>query len=156
LFWRRITIDPDAGTATFEQCHIPNRFLSLWPEREFTCSSADIRGTYWSGVRDVGPLLVIVTRHGQARIPQSATGFEAIRAAIEDWAGSGAGLSWYEYPIPRFFLSLTAVVIAVCLGLAVIVSGALPTWAYPVLVLGPVAFLIFVLILSAWRAKPLW
>src|SRR5262249_18394446 len=88
-FWRRVTIDSDARTATFERCHIPSRFLSLWPEPVFTCSSADIRGTCWSGRRAGGRVLGIATRQGRARLAQSSTGFEAIRSAVEAWARSG-------------------------------------------------------------------
>jgi hypothetical protein len=157
MFWRRVTIDPDARTAAFERCHIPSGWLSLWPEPEFRCTSADIRGTFWSGVRNVGPVLVIVTRRGRARLPQSAAGFEEVRSAVEAWAGSGgARLSWYEHTAARFVLSLVAVVVAVFVGLAVIVSGVLPPWAYAVLVLGPVALFLFIVLLSASSSKPLW
>ncbi|MGL4552734.1 MAG: hypothetical protein ACRC33_16285 [Gemmataceae bacterium] len=156
VFWRRVTVDPDAGTATFERCHIPARSFTLWPEPEFACPAGDIRGTYWTAVRDVGAVLVIVTRRGRAALPQSAVGFEAVRSAVEGWAGSGAGLSWYEYPAGQFALALAAVVVAVVAGLAVAVSGVLPAWAYVALVLGPVGFFVWVLVFSAIRGKPLW
>jgi hypothetical protein len=136
---------------------VPNGWLSLWPEPGFRCSSADVRGTCWSGVRDVGPVLVIVTRRGRARLPQSAAGFEEVRPVVEGWAVSGgARLAWYEHTAARLVLSLVAVVVAVFVGLAVFVSGVLPTWAFAGMVFSPVALILAVLIYSAVRHKPLW
>jgi hypothetical protein len=100
---------------------------------------------------------VIVTRRGRARLPQSATGFEEVRPVVEGWAGSGGvGLSWYEHTAARLVLSLVAVVVAAFVGLAVIVSGVLPFWAYAGMVFSPVALILAVLTFSAVRRKPLW
>jgi hypothetical protein len=158
FLWRRVIVDPAAGTVTFHRCHQPGRFLSWGVEAEYTCRLSELRGVCWSGWRGIGPTLEVVTPAGRARLPQVAANFEAVRAAVVGGLKPGAALPWYEYPAAQALLLLLIVVPGVVLGLGLVIwllqQPLVPSWVVPVVVLGPVLLIFLIPIVSWWRGRP--
>jgi hypothetical protein len=159
FLWRRVLVDPEAGTVTFHRCHQPGRFLSWGVDVEYTCRLSELRGVCWSGMGRIGPTLDVVTPAGRARLPQVASNFETVRAALVGGLRPGAALPWYEYPVAQTLLALLVVVPGVVLGIGLAIwvfeQGLVPTWLVPVCVLAPVLLVFTLPILSWWRGRPL-
>lgn len=155
--YRRVVIDQERETITFFRCLLPNRFLSLGPLTEHTCSLDDVRGFCWSSVRGVDPVLEVVTSAGRARLPNSMAGFEPVRAVIEEAAARSADrLRWYEYPAAHFLLLMAVAPLGVAVGLGIWVSGVVPEWAFAA-GLGAAMFgLLVPAVLTRLRGRALW
>ena len=165
--WRRVTVDPDAGTVTFHHCHQPRRFLSAGADPEFTCRLTDLRGVCsnvvwrvdWRVDRRVGRVLEVVTAAGRARLPESAPGFEAVRAALVGGLAPEAGLRWHQYPATG--LLWMPVILAAAIGMAILfftavaelgVSDRVVLWS----VLGLMAAVAIAAVLLTWRGRSQW
>ena len=157
--WRRVTVDPDAGTVTFHHCHQPRRFLSAGADPEFTCRLTDLCGVCSNSVRGVGRELEVVTAAGRARLPESAPGFEAVRAALVGGLAPKAGLRWHQYPSAG--LLWMPVILAAAIGMAILfftavaelgVSDRVVLWS----VLGLMAAVAIAAVLLTWRGRSQW
>jgi hypothetical protein len=159
FLWRQVIVDPEAGTVTFRRCHQPRRFLSWGVDAEYTCRLSELRGVCWSAWRNIGSVLEVVTPAGRARLPQAASNFESVRAALMDGLKPGTALAWYEYPAAKALLALLVIIPGVFLGLVLCVwsleQSWLPQWLVPGLVFGVVSLFFVVPIRSWWRGQPL-
>ncbi len=95
-FGQRVIVDLSAESVTFEHCHMPRRFWTLWWQKRYTCSLTEIRAVYrdnwltrhirhrmsWSNA-------TIVTRTGKAVINDWMVGFEEVVAALSRFAQPG-------------------------------------------------------------------
>ncbi len=156
--WRRVVVDPTAGVVTFYHCHQPNRFLAWGADPQFTCLLSELRGINWSYHRYIGRLLVVVTPAGLARLPERATAFEEVRAALLDGLAPGARLRWYESPIAKVTLLLALILPFGVLGagLVAMADQVVPGWLPIAVLLGLMLLLILIPLAAWWRGKSLW
>jgi hypothetical protein len=161
-YWRRVAIDPDAATISFDNCHFPNRFFSWGTDPGYTCRISELRGVCWnmggSGARwRKEPVLEVVTPAGRAVLPKAAAGFDAVYAALIESIPADVRLRWYEYPAAQAclaFLLIFPVGVAMTLLCAVLLERRLISTsllAGVFIVLMPFAFLRLV---SMWIGKP--
>ena len=160
--WRRVAIDTDAGTVTFDDCHFPNRFFSWGTDAEYTCQIADVQGVCWNteGCGDhwrKEPVLEVVTPAGRARLPKTSAGFDAVYAALIAGMPEGTRLRWYQYPAAQSLMTVLTIFpvgIAMTILCAILLERqliSLALLAAMFIVLLPFAFL---RVLSTWLGKP--
>jgi hypothetical protein len=77
---RRIIADFEDKTIRFENCHTPRRFVAT-ASREFTCPLTDILDAYEQTIESTAQL-TIVTAHGKALVPESATDYQDLRQLV--------------------------------------------------------------------------
>ena len=155
--YRKVIVDPQAGTITFFRCHQPSRFLASGPDLEFSCGLDEIRGTCatWVRPRPVGAVLEVATPAGRARLPHAMSGFVAVRQVIEQAVTrSGHRLAWYEYAAAR-----EAMVYA-CGGTGAAVAiwalVAAPGWVGALVVAAIASLPLGVCALFWWRGRAMW
>ena len=151
--WRRVVVDPEAGTVVFHRCHMPRQFLSWGVDPEFRCALSELRGVRWNLLQWRGWVLEIVTPSGVARLPQGSRGFEAVHAALVEGLPPGARLRWFEHPAVKTLLLGPGLVLAVLLGLVLLllIVGNWPAPAWSALGL---LIIIAAAILSRRRGQP--
>lgn len=161
--WRRVAIDPDAATVTFDNCHFPNRFFSWGTDPEYTCRIAELRGMGWNmGYSGTlwrkEPLLEVVTPTGRAILPKKSAGFDAVHAALVAGIPKEVRLRWYEYPAAQ---SLVALLLIFPVGLAAVILCAVLLERQLVskaLLAGVIIMLmpfVFLRSLSTWLGRPM-
>lgn len=159
---RRVTVDPDLGTVTFDNCHFPNRFFSWGMDPEYTCRISEIRGVCWNmggcGTRwRKEPVLEVVTPAGRAVLPKASVGFDAVHTALIEGIPADVRLRWYEYPAAQSLMAFAlifpvgmvmTIVCAILLERRMISSALL---AGVFIALTP---FVFIRALSIWAGKP--
>lgn len=161
-YWRRVAIDPDAATVTFDNCHFPRRFFSWGMDPDYTCRISELRGVCWN-TEGCGnrwrrePVLEVVTPAGRAVLPKASTGFDAVYSALIAGIPKEARLRWYEYPGAQSLVALLLifpagiVLTVLCAALLELqlISTALLAGGFIILI--PFVFL---RALSYWLGKP--
>lgn len=159
---RRVAIDPDAATVTFDNCHFPNRFFSWGMDPEYTCRISDLRGVCWN-MEGCGrlwrrePVLEVVTPAGRAILPKASAGFDAVYAALIAGIPEGVRLRWYQYPAIHSLVALLlifAVGIAMTILCAVLLERQLISTALLAGVFIVLMPLVFLRPVSRWLGKP--
>lgn len=147
--YRRVCVNLPTGTITFFRCHSPSRFMATGPDAESSCQLEEIRGigSTWVRPRDVGPVLEVVTPTGRARLPQSMSGFHAVREVIEQAvAKSGSRLRWHQTAAAQEVLVLS--------GGALLAAGVI--WALPEMSRWAIAATIWTMVLVVLAACSLY
>lgn len=155
--YRKVIVDPQAGTITFFRCHQPSRFLSPSPDPEYSCGLDEIRGTCatWVRPRPVGAVLEVVTPAGRARLPHAMPGFVAVRQVIEQAvARSGRRLAWYEYAAARESLVYACGGTGTAVAIWALVAA--PGWVGALVVAAIASVPLGVCALFWWRGRTMW
>ena len=161
-YWRRVALDPDAATVTFDNCHFPNRFFSWGTDPEYTCRISELRGVCWNmggcGTRwRKEPVLEVVTPAGRAVLPKASAGFDAVYAALLAGMSADVRLRWYEYPAAQAlvaFLLIFPVGIAMTIFCAVLLERQLTSTALLAGVFIVLMPFVFLRAVSLWIGKP--
>src|SRR4051794_37087891 len=95
---QRVIVDADAGTITFEECHLPSGFWKICWQNQHTCRFTDIRAIHYVSWFSrllargyLGPRATIVTRTGKASIDGRMTGYAEVLAALTPHVKPGGG-----------------------------------------------------------------
>lgn len=161
-YWRRVAIDPDAATVTFDNCHFPLRFFSWGTDSEYTCRISELRGVCWnmggSGTRwRKEPVLEVVTPAGRAILPKASAGFDAVYAALIAGIPEDVRLRWYQYPAAQSLVALLLIFpigIATTILCAVLLERQLISTALLAGVFSVLMPFVFLRALSMWLGKP--
>lgn len=161
-YWRRVAIDPDAATVTFDNCHFPSRFFAWGVDPKYTCRLSELRGVCWN-MEGCGhlwrrePVLEVVTPAGRAILPKASAGFDAVHAALIAGIPEGGRLRWYQYPAAQSLMALLLVlpvglvITALC---AVLLERQLISTALLATVFIALMPFVFLRPVSMWLGKP--
>lgn len=161
-YWRRVAINPEAATVTFDNCHFPNRFLSWGTDPEYSCRISEIRGVCWNmggcGTRwRKESVLEVVTPAGRAVLPKASAGFDAVYVSLIEGIPADVRLRWYEYPTAQAlmaFLLIFPVGIATTILCAVLLERQLISTALLAGVFIVLMPFVFFRVVSIWIGQP--
>jgi hypothetical protein len=161
-YWRRVAVDPDTATVTFDNCHFPRRFLSWGMDPEYTCRISELRGVCWN-MEGCGnrwrrdPVLEVVTPAGRAILPKASAGFDAVYATLIAGIPEEVRLRWYEYPAAQSLVALLLIFpagIAMTILCAVLLERRLIAAALLAGVFIVFVPFVFLRVVSYWLGKP--
>jgi hypothetical protein len=157
--WRRVAVDPDAGTVTFTRCHRRASFWCWGPDDEYTCALAELVAVRRNRVQNIGPVIEIVTPRGMARLPESAVGFATVRDAVAAVVPVTRP-KWHQLHLVRFFLLMLVVIPVGLLATWLVVVADEKKWLPQWLLFGPLfamlAAVVLIPLASWWWRKSAW